>query len=70
MGEKQTQNAIPTELNDINVPAITASLEMLTVDTNCASPAENKRVLRKRIPKSKLVSLEIPNRRYLFHIKL
>lgn len=49
------------DLNNINVPAITASLEMLAVTNNHSSPVENKRVLRKRVFKPPTV--DISNRR-------
>lgn len=54
-------------IDDVNMPAVTASLEMLTVNTNLHSMSENKRNLRKRVPKA--VSAELLNRRYL-HIYL
>ncbi|XP_035721145.1 uncharacterized protein LOC118441196 [Vespa mandarinia] len=48
-------------IDDVNMPAVTASLEMLTVNTNLHSMSENKRNLRKRVPKT--VSAELLNRR-------
>nr|XP_050859189.1 uncharacterized protein LOC127067851 isoform X1 [Vespula vulgaris] len=48
-------------IDDVNMPAVTASLEMLTVNTNLHSISENKKNLRKRIPKA--VPAELLNRR-------
>ncbi|XP_018397937.1 PREDICTED: uncharacterized protein LOC108775959 [Cyphomyrmex costatus] len=65
MDEKQTEN--PTSIDNLdntNVPVITADLEMLSIDIN-SPPTETKRVLRKRMPKSVIEtdSTEILNRR-------
>lgn len=46
---------------DVNMPAVTAGLEKLTVNTNLNSSPENKRCLRKRVPK--IVPTEFLNRR-------
>ncbi|KAG7209393.1 hypothetical protein KM043_015489 [Ampulex compressa] len=50
------------ELDDSNLPAVMASLELLSVDNATLPPSPgNKRILRKRIPKA--VPNEILNRR-------
>lgn len=62
MDEEFSEGVNPNQaVDDINMPAVTASLEMLTVNTNLQSSQETKRMLRKRIPK--LVSTEFLNRR-------
>ncbi|KAK2586728.1 hypothetical protein KPH14_011763 [Odynerus spinipes] len=62
MDEEFLEGVNPNQtIDDVNMPAVTASLEMLTVNTNLHSSPENNRVLRKRIPKR--VSTEFLNRR-------
>lgn len=60
MNEKQI-NMAKSDTTDNNLPAVVASLEMLTVNANLTGTQENKRVLRKRIPR--VVPNENLNRR-------
>ncbi|EZA62442.1 hypothetical protein DMN91_003456 [Ooceraea biroi] len=59
MDEEQVENVMPVV--DINIPMVTENLGMLTIDNNCSTSTESKRILRKRKPK--LTTTEVSNRR-------
>lgn len=54
-------NMPKSDTTDSNLPAVTASLEMLTVNANLSGVQENRRTLRKRI--SRVIPNENLNRR-------
>ncbi|XP_020293022.1 uncharacterized protein LOC109859310 [Pseudomyrmex gracilis] len=61
MDEEQTENTISMDCSDnVAIPAMTANLETLTIETN-SLPTDSKRLLRKRKPRE--LSITIRNRR-------